>query len=66
MEFLNFNSVELLPNAKASAAFMVDCGKVFREDICSLYSVLQDFGILLVLIAYKSRKFVEFGKFVFF
>ena len=31
MEFLNFNSVELLPNAKASAAFMVDSGKVFRE-----------------------------------
>ena len=39
MEFLNFNSVELLPNAKASAAFMVDSGKVFREDICTLYSV---------------------------
>ena len=32
MEFLNFNSVELLPNAKASAAFTVDSGKVFRED----------------------------------
>ena len=29
MEFLNFNSVELLPNAKASAAFTVDSGKVF-------------------------------------
>ena len=40
MEFLNFNSVELLPNAKASAAFMVDSGKVFREDICTLLSVL--------------------------
>ena len=40
MEFLNFNSVELLPNAKASAAFMVDSGKVFREDICTLYSVI--------------------------
>ncbi len=66
MEFLNFNSVELLPNAKASAAFMVDSGKVFREDICTMLSVLQGFGILLVLIAYKSRKFVEFGKFVFF
>ena len=66
MEFLNFNSVELLPNAKASAAFMVDSGKVFCEDICTMLSVLQGFGILLVLIAYKSRKFVEFGKFVFF
>lgn len=31
MEFLNFNSVELLPNAKASAAFSADSGSVFRE-----------------------------------
>ena len=92
MEFLNFNSVELLPNAKASAAFMVDSGKVFREDICTLYSVgfaqvatvrcvitntfalhslTRNFlctllSVLLVPVAYKSRKFVEFGKFVFF
>ena len=41
MEFLNFNSVELLPNAMASAAFMVDSGKVFREDISTLYSVIS-------------------------
>lgn len=26
MEFLNFNRVELLPNAKASAAFSADSG----------------------------------------
>lgn len=32
MEFLNFNSVETLPNAKASVAFIADSGKVFRED----------------------------------
>ena len=31
MEFLNFNSVELLPNAKASAVFSVDSGSVFKE-----------------------------------
>ena len=31
MEFLNFNSVKLLPNAKASAAFSADSGSVFRE-----------------------------------
>ena len=31
MEFLNFNSVELLPNAKASAMFSVDSGSVFKE-----------------------------------
>jgi hypothetical protein len=31
MEFLNLSSVELLPNAKASAAFTVDSSKVFKE-----------------------------------
>lgn len=31
MEYINFNSVELLPNAKASAAFSADSGSVFRE-----------------------------------
>ena len=31
MEFLNFNSVELLPNAKASAMLSVDSGSVFKE-----------------------------------
>ncbi|MBR5822882.1 MAG: hypothetical protein IKY67_01915, partial [Paludibacteraceae bacterium] len=31
MEFLNLSSVELLPTAKASAAFTVDSGKVFKE-----------------------------------
>ena len=29
---LNFNSVETIPNLKASAAFQVDSGKVFKED----------------------------------
>ena len=33
MEFLNLSSVELLPNAKASAAFTVDSSKVFFEHI---------------------------------
>ena len=31
MEFLNLSSVELLPYAKASAAFTVDSSKVFKE-----------------------------------
>lgn len=31
MEFLNFNSVEFLPNFKASVAFLADSGCVFRE-----------------------------------
>ena len=31
MEFLNLSSLELLPNAKASAAFTVDSSKVFKE-----------------------------------
>ena len=39
----------------------------FLISICSLYSVLCSLlSVLLVLIAYKSRKFVEFGNFVFF
>ncbi len=50
MEFLSFNSVELLPNAKASAAFMVDSGKVFREDICTLYYKILEFCLCLLLI----------------
>ena len=31
MEFLNFSSVELLPNAKASAAFTVDSRERFSD-----------------------------------
>ena len=39
----------------------------FLISICSLYSVLCSLlSVLLVPVAYKSRKFVEFGKFVFF
>ncbi len=30
---LNFNSVETIPNLKASAAFQVDSGKVFKDDV---------------------------------
>ena len=30
---LNFNSVETIPNLNASAAFSVDSGKVFKEDV---------------------------------
>ena len=30
---LNFNSVETIPNLNASAAFKVDSGKVFKEDV---------------------------------
>ena len=36
MEFLNFNSVELLPNAKASAAFIVDSALLGVIDTHSL------------------------------
>ncbi|MBQ8694205.1 MAG: hypothetical protein IJ513_01005 [Bacteroidaceae bacterium] len=55
MEFLNFNSVELLPNAKASAAFMVDSGKVFREDICTLLSVLCTLYSVLLSAGYECQ-----------
>ena len=30
---LNFNSVETIPVLNASAAFKVDSGKVFKEDV---------------------------------
>ncbi len=30
---LNFSSVETVPNLNASAAFQVDSGKVFKEDV---------------------------------
>ena len=30
---LNFNSVETIPVLNASAAFQVDSGKVFKEDV---------------------------------
>ena len=30
---LNFSSVETIPNLSASAAFQVDSGKVFKEDV---------------------------------
>lgn len=33
MEYLYYNSVELLPNAKASAAFTADSSKVFKEQV---------------------------------
>ena len=33
MEILNYNSVELMPGAKASAAFTVDSSKVFKEQV---------------------------------
>ncbi len=33
MDELNFNSVETVPNLNASAAFQVDSGKVFKEDV---------------------------------
>ena len=30
---LNFNSVETIANLNASAAFQVDSGKVFKDDV---------------------------------
>ena len=45
MEFLNFNSVELLPNAKASAAFTVDSGKVFSVTSDLQYEVNECQGL---------------------
>lgn len=47
MEFLNLSSVELLPNAKASAAFTVDGSKVFKEQQ-DIPLVVIDEGLLYI------------------
>ena len=39
---LNFSSVETVPNLNAKAAFQVDSGKVFKEDIDIVPTVIDD------------------------
>ncbi len=39
---LNFNSVETIPNLNASAAFQVDSGKVFKEDVDIVPVIIDD------------------------
>ena len=39
---LNFNSVETVPNLNAKAAFQVDSGKVFKEDIDIVPTIIDD------------------------
>jgi len=38
---LNFNSVETIPNLNASAAFQVDSGKVFKEDVDMVPTIID-------------------------
>ena len=38
---LTFNSVETIPNLKASAAFQVDSGKVFKEDVDMVPTIID-------------------------
>ena len=38
---LNFNSVESVPTLNASAAFQVDSGKVFREDVDMVPTIID-------------------------
>ena len=39
---LNFSSVETVPNLNASAAFQVDSGKVFKEDVDIVPTIIDD------------------------
>ena len=39
---LTFNSVETVPNLNASAAFKVDSGKVFKEDVDIVPTIIDD------------------------
>lgn len=41
MDELNFNSVETVPNLNASAAFQVDSGKVFKEDVDMVPTIID-------------------------
>ena len=38
---LNFSSVETIPNLNASAAFQVDSGKVFKEDVDMVPTIID-------------------------
>ncbi len=38
---LNFNSVETIPGLNASAAFQVDSGKVFKEDVDMVPTIID-------------------------
>ncbi|MDD7065461.1 MAG: hypothetical protein SOU49_04990 [Sodaliphilus pleomorphus] len=38
---LNFSSVETIPGLNASAAFQVDSGKVFKEDVDMVPTIID-------------------------
>ena len=42
MDELNFNSVETIASLNASAAFQVDSGKVFKEDVDIVPTIVDD------------------------
>ena len=42
MDFLNFNSVETLPNLSARAAFQVNSSAVFKEDVDIVPVIIDD------------------------
>ena len=39
---LTFNSVETIPSLNASAAFQVDSGKVFKEDVDMVPTIIDE------------------------
>ena len=59
---LNFNSVENIANLNASAAFPVDSGKVFKDDVCISPVIIdnklkqQVEGFLLTLIVFAKNR----------
>ena len=42
MDFLNYNSVEMLPNLSARAAFQVNSSAVFKEDVDIVPVIIDD------------------------
>lgn len=42
MDFLNYNSVETLPGFEADAAFTVNSSSVFKEDVDTVPSLVND------------------------
>lgn len=42
MDFLNYNSVETLPDYEARAAFTVNSATVFREDVDIMPTIVDD------------------------
>ena len=57
MDELNFNSVETVPNLNASAAFQVDSGKVFKEDVDMVPTIIdKSLSCMLDKLRYDTKQ----------